>query len=64
MADMWRNTSHRAISSTASENCYLCAGIIWPGEEVEPLHGMTVHGRCFDRDVAPDLEPTRHPDED
>ena len=61
MVDMRRNARHRAISS---ENCFLCSGVIWPGEEVEKLQRMTVHGRCFDRDVAPDLEPTRHPDED
>jgi hypothetical protein len=47
----------RGVSSTASENCFLCAGVIWPGEETSTLHAVPVHGRCFDRDVRPELEP-------
>jgi hypothetical protein len=47
----------REISSTASETCFLCSGIIWPGQETAKAQGLTVHGFCYDRYIAPEIAP-------
>ena len=57
MFDQRAHSLQRETSSTASENCFLCSRRIWPGDEMATLHGLRVHGSCFDRDVKPDLEP-------
>jgi hypothetical protein len=57
MFDQREGSPHRETASTASEHCFLCSRRIWPGDEMATLHGLPVHGSCFDRDVKPDLEP-------
>ena len=57
MLDRREDSPQREKASTASENCFLCSHRIWPGEMMTTLKGVPVHGRCFDRDVKPELEP-------
>jgi hypothetical protein len=61
MLDRRLQSARRDVSSTASEICFLCSDRIWPGEETSTLRGVPVHGRCFDRDVRPQLEPDETP---
>ena len=57
MADMRRPATGREISSTASETCFLCTQVIWPGQETARAESLTVHGHCYDRYIAPDIAP-------
>jgi hypothetical protein len=57
MLEKGRPASGREISSTASETCFLCSGVIWPGQETARAEGLTVHGHCYDRYIAPEISP-------
>ena len=56
MVDHRRPFWGREISSTASETCFLCSEVIWPGQETAKAEGLTVHGHCYDKYIAPEID--------
>ena len=62
MVDRRVQTVPRESLSTASEGCFLCSRTIYPGQQTATFQGVDVHGRCFERDVLPDLEPANTSD--
>jgi hypothetical protein len=50
-------TGRGDIASSGSECCFLCSGVVLPGDSPTKAEGLTVHGGCYDRYVLLDLEP-------